>query len=150
MKYLHHLTINTGHSRRSYRREVADWAIAALHEPLAVARTEQEAEVPGQPGYVFVAAEDGPQLIAHIYGPISHGSRPLLITMGVARRSRGAENLWQLLWSGAEGPAVPLSAQPEAPWCAVRFGTGLLTDPSAAEWLGDFERCLAWTWLEKQ
>lgn len=63
---------------------------------------------------------------------------------------RGAEKLWHLLWTGVEGPAVPVDAQPDAPWCAVRLELGILADLPAAEWLGDFERCLAWTWLERQ
>lgn len=32
-----------------------------------------------------------------------------------------------------------------SPWCAVALR---LVAPATSDWLGDFERCLAWTYLE--
>jgi hypothetical protein len=38
---------------------------------------------------------------------------------------------------------------PDNPWAAIRTEVGLADHPSDIEWLTDFERCLAWTWLER-
>jgi hypothetical protein len=37
---------------------------------------------------------------------------------------------------------------PPEPWCAARIEVGSLAFPDEMLWLGDFERCLAWAWLE--
>ena len=37
---------------------------------------------------------------------------------------------------------------PEPPWCAVEIHPALALYPAAAEWLGDFERCVAWAWVD--
>lgn len=47
--------------------------------------------------------------------------------------------------------SVPLAEVecPGEPWCAVRLEPGIALYPETAHWLGDFERCLAWAWLER-
>ncbi len=39
---------------------------------------------------------------------------------------------------------------PSAPFCAVRLAAGAVHFPDAMDWLGGFERSLAWAWLRRQ
>jgi hypothetical protein len=48
------------------------------------------------------------------------------------------------LWKPA--PVKPASL----PWCAVILTPNAARQIDQMDWLGDFERCLAWAWLDKQ
>lgn len=45
---------------------------------------------------------------------------------------------------------TPLTTVPRpGPWCLVQlYDTMALVPTEGAAWLGDYERCLAWAWLE--
>jgi hypothetical protein len=43
---------------------------------------------------------------------------------------------------------VPPGADVWAPACIVRIEPSIVLAPSDTGWLGDFERCLAWAWIE--
>jgi len=47
------------------------------------------------------------------------------------------------------GDPLDFGALPQAPWCAARLETGLALYPGAAVWLGDYERLVAWAWIER-
>ena len=157
--YLAHLTLTTGHLRRSYREEVGDEALALLapwlaksiitgaREPLPVASLAHFA--------ASATVENGP-LLCTVWGPPSsqqsaaavHPAAAIpLVTFGVAQRSRHAAALWPLLLA-LPGSASELQ-RPPPPWCAVSLQPGLLLHPSASEWLGDLERCIAWAWITR-
>ncbi len=51
--------------------------------------------------------------------------------------------LQQRVW-----PDLPVLEQPDAPWCVALLLPALATDHGAQAWLGDFERCAAWGWME--
>jgi len=157
--YLAHLTLTTGHLRRSYREEVGDEALALLAPWLATAiRTgaREPLPVPSLAHFAATAAVEDGALICTVWGP-PHSQQTAaaanpdmavpLITLGVAQRSRQAAALWPLLL------AMPGSAsgvrRPEPPWCAVSLQPGLLLHPTASDWLGDFERCVAWAWITR-
>jgi hypothetical protein len=82
------------------------------------------------------------------------------VTFGVAPADPrpGASQLWEMLhdnplpWlsprAGALQPMTWPRHVPAGPWCAVRFELGLAMHQQAADWLGDFERCIAWAWLD--
>jgi len=38
---------------------------------------------------------------------------------------------------------------PPVPWCAVSVHTPVGAFPEALDWLGDFERCIAWAWITR-
>ena len=64
------------------------------------------------------------------------------------RRGPEAAARWAYLHDLA-GPAeltlTDPTRPPRAPWCGVLCHPALFLRPDAAEWLGDFERCVAWT-----
>lgn len=159
MTRLQHITINTGHSRWSDREEVGDVPLAVvsglLDQALAVA-----GPIPLAPAalshYTLKATVDGGALLATVSGPIGphlpgaphRGSTAPLATIAVARRNRQTRALWTMIWASHD-PAVP-PPPGSAPWIAVLLHPTLNLYPDAQRWLGDFERCLAWAWIERR
>lgn len=84
-----------------------------------------------------------------VWGPPEHGHDLPIITMAVAIDPRCGRELWAELHkepssSLATSPAEP----PKTPWLAARLDVGGALHRETMDWLGDFERCLAWAWIE--
>jgi len=147
--YLWHITLDTGHSRRSPRAEVDAEVVATMADFLAsAAGTRRFEPMPGPPGYAARVSADGGMLMVTI---VRSGTPPApLVTLGVATRSRHAARLWQILHDDTlMPPQTDPGDVPSPPWLAVRMEIGILTDPSAVDWLADAERCIAWAWIDK-
>lgn len=148
MTYLNHITLSTGHTRRSPRAEVTDDTIKALQPWLQAALDHQDDyPLPGplgaRDGFVMSASiKDG----ALICG-VGHMQTGPLVTFGVAARSRQSGELWA--WLCAQYGSADALTAPKAPWCAVALHPSYLRQAGASAWIGDFERCVAWTWLER-
>jgi hypothetical protein len=139
MRFIRHITITTGNSRDSFAGEVSQEALdACRHIVTHLSKTRQP--VPGLPDYEINGARWGRSMVATIW----RGDAPL-VTLGVAVHSRDGAQLWRTLHTQAELPVEtsPDNCPPE-PWVAVLLHVGLALYPDAADWLGDFERCLAW------
>lgn len=156
--YLTHLTLSTGHTRRSDRAEVSGETLARVGPWLAaLVESGQPAPVPvsSLADYSGHAAVFEGALICTISGPAPStgpmaGKAPPLVSIGVARRSRHGAVLWPLMIGPVMPPARPGIKQPGTPWCAVAIWPTLALHPQAVEWLGDLERCIAWAWLERE
>lgn len=149
-RHIIHVTLTTGHSRRSPRSEVADDALDACRELLAAA-PRGGAVIPGTDGGYVLRMERPPTrcFVATVHratNAVLGAYGPPLVTIGVASRNKCGLPLWISLH---DRPLVTSrDACPPAPWCAVRLEPALAgPDPSVA-WLGDFERCLAWAFIE--
>lgn len=157
MKYINHLTLSTGHTSRIQCGDVSGEAIARVGPWLdALLVSGQPAPVPVSALAEFdgLASQLSGSLIVTISGkppragPMA-GKPPPLITLGVARKSRHGAQLWPLM-TGPVMPAVkPGLMCPQTPWCAVAIWPTIALHPEATEWLGDLERCIAWTWVER-
>lgn len=135
MSYLHHVTIETGHVRRSPASEVEAGTRQMLLPILRQALNGGQPTIPGVGPYTLSGdARGGRASTWTVCGP--HGP---LVTFAVCSGGKGARE-----WDNLAGAGD----QPPHPWCAVRVEDGLARDPSTAEWIGDLERCVAWTWLE--
>lgn len=146
--YIWHITLNTGHSRRSERSEVDDGVISTVRLILAeaVAAPGQRIPViPGPPDIALEAHPAGPHLLAPVWD--SHTGAPLL-TLGIAPRSREAGRLWEVLHGGNHHLVVGLADVPRAPWCGFVLHPTIMLRPDAMRWAGDMERCVAWAWME--
>ncbi len=83
-------------------------------------------------------------------GPISDPPTKVtpLATFGVAPTATQSGPLWQLLCGHPDAMLRPGIAQPTAPWCGVIVHQGLIWNPQSLPWLTDFERAVAWMWLD--
>lgn len=144
--YIHHITLTTGHARHSPRAEVHDDALAIIAPWLAEAiAANRPVPLPalGLEQYTAIAiVEVG--LVVTVYAP---GGVLPLVTFGVAQRSRQGGPLWDTLTE--HFPAAAGLGKPDEPWCAVAVHPGIIACPGAQEWLGDFERCVAWAWITR-
>lgn len=156
--YVNHLTLNTGHLARTSRGDVAPEVTTLLAPWLqGLVDTGKAAPlpVPGLSEYSAQALVQDGALVVTIYAPVGpyqpgkpHGGDVLpLVTMGLAHRSRHAAPLWDELCAAM--PSRPSVDMPAAPWLAVITHPTLAAHRSAAEWLGDFERCIAWAWITR-
>lgn len=130
--YIWHVTLDTGHGRRSLRNEIDAATITIVRQQIDEALAAGSAAI--LEGYTLTATTPAGALLATVTG----NAGPLAI-IGVARSSLQSAALWRRL--DAEG------APPSPPWCAVRLQAPLASDLDAAGWLGDYERCIAWAWL---
>lgn len=160
-RYLHHVTLTTGHSRRSYRDEVDDDVVEICSSILddALADPRRHVEIPACYGCTLTATAEGGALIVTVWGPPTEVrtlglQRPPLATFGVAERSRHGARLWRVLHQ-AQGANVQTSPEqrPPEPWVAARIEIGIVMLGDQAEVImpiiGDLERCLAWAWIER-
>ena len=118
--YLLHVTETTGHTRRSPRGEVPDEVIERLRPVLQEALAGPVA-VPGCEGYQMRARTDANGLHCQVLS-IDGALVSFLVSRG----------------TGGDPPRYLVRLHLDA----------LDLHPGAAEWLGDFELCVAWCWLE--
>jgi hypothetical protein len=144
-KSLVHVTLTTGHERLSRRTEVMPATMPVVTELLAGALSGTKAVVPMPgPKTLLTAFASGRDLLVTVRAA---GGNPLA-TVGVSPGP--GEALWRSLHDGSALPIVTRPDRPPSgPWCAARLELGLVSQPGAAMWLGDFERCVAWVWLEQ-
>ena len=143
-QYLWHVTLQTGHTRRSYRHEVADDVVHVCRALLSRA-LRSPTEIPGLP-LVMMAECSRRRLLARVR---TRDDLPI-VTLGVARHSAAGAPLWRLLTETSELPVHPLAERcPPEPWCAARLERGLAKlSQEHILMLGDMERCFAWAWLD--
>jgi hypothetical protein len=145
--YIHHVTLNSGHDRLSYRHEVADDIMPIMQDLLARMLAGGRVPLPVMDGYSLSGAAEGRCLTATVW---SDGEVPL-VTIGVAGEPECGAELWRGLHESTDQPlTTDPAAQSPVPWCAARLEAPAILHPGALTWLGDFERCLAWAWLERQ
>ncbi len=155
-KTLIHYTLNTGDTRDSPRSEVADEVISAMAGTLGPG--EFELPIPDPHNTYFCRLDVADRaFVATVYCETQGkpGRRPL-VTFGVADNAKDAGQLWPVLQQhyhtvtdlpGIRSADFASARQPDGlPWCA-----SVVIMPTLDEslWLGDFERCLAWAWLEQ-
>lgn len=142
---LHHLTLTTGHDRLSPKYEVDDESLTLLEPWLAMAcSSEYEVSLPALEDYTAIAIVHGSGLVMTVYGPALGKITPL-VTFAVAQESANGDELWNKF--AERFGIVPGLNKPPEPWCGVVIHPGLAFNSEANEWLGDFERCIAWTWI---
>lgn len=133
---MQHITLTTGDVRWSPREEVDDGLMGLLVDHLA-AGLRGPAPIPGQPYVMRATATDDGILIASI---LAHAA--VILTMIVVPAAVDP-NTRVTQWTADIILPTP------GPWCLVRFHDAITVVPSDdLAWFGDYERCLAWAWLE--
>lgn len=145
MNYINHITISTGHIARTSRADVGDDVIDLLApwlNKMINTGVVDPFPVDGMGNYSAKAYTHAGGLFMTVY----NGDVPL-VTFAVAKRSRQSKPVWDRLLKSFQH--ITDIKVPPVPWCAVAVhGTSILVDQEALSWLGDFERCVAWTWIE--
>jgi hypothetical protein len=136
--FILHVTLATGHASRSYRQDVTDAAVAAL---LPLVRADGTFPIPSLEGRLLRVTRSGRLLLATVIAEAP------ICTLAVADRSVGAQKLWQMIHKDTKAATDP-SKPPRAPWCAVRFEPGFSVHFEDHPLLADFQRCLAWAFIE--
>lgn len=132
MPDLCHYTIQTGDIRRSPRSEVGDDVIEALR-PLLVSGAHP---VPRVDGFSVRVSTERRTLMA----TVSQGDAPL-VTFAVAADRAGLAHVSELM-------RVPAGADVWLPACLVEVHPTIVLAQGVG-WLGDYERCVAWAWVER-
>lgn len=143
-RYPIHVTLNTGHSRVSPRSEVSDDVIAALR-PVVRAGGGM---LPGPPGYRLVLTREGRNAAYTIHRVDDGGAVAPLVTCIVSQTPGVWGAVWPRVTKGVR-TRRPL-VEPALPWLAVDIHPTVALDNASMEWLGDLERCVAWTIIEDQ
>jgi hypothetical protein len=152
-KYIKHITLQSGHSRDSYAGEVRPDIIALcqvmIGECLATdgVRVNFPADLKLD-GYTLMCGRFGG---GELTGSVWFGkTEPVpLVNFAIASKSRSGKHLWNALHEQATlPPATDPQPCPPEPWIAVSIEPDIEYYADALEWLGDFERCLAWAWIE--
>lgn len=144
MLYISHVTLTTGDLARTSRDDVAPEVTSLLAEwlaPIVNSGLRHPLPVPELAHFSAQAAVQDGSLLVTVYA----GPTVPLVTFGVARRSRHGPALWALLTAAFETRAGLV--MPASPWVAVALHPALSAGAVAPDWLGDFERCIAWAWL---
>ena len=147
-RHLEHVTLNTGHTRRSPRSEAADEVVRGLAAGLdrAIATKARE-PIPGFALFSYsVTALGGAAMVT-----IWREAAPV-VTFGVAANAKDSAKLWRLLHQGGAGKhATNPERPPNAPWIGVRMEAGAASTPrDDLLWLANFERCLGWAFIERR
>lgn len=146
--YLHHVTLTTGHVRRSPRSEVAADAVAVCKELIEAATDSQHGvPIPGLPGLRLAADRAGKCILLTV--DADDGAR--VLTIGIATHSRCGAREWHLLHTvGQTGPLATAGQPcPPEPWVGARLEPGAaLLSPATIMALSDLEPSLGWAWVE--
>lgn len=156
MTYITHITLASGHTSRIKQGDVSGEALARVGPWLAgLVESGKSMPLPvsGLANYTAHASVFDGALIVTISGPTvatgpMAGKAPPLVSVGVAKKSRH-NHLWGLLTGPVMPPAKTGIARPQSPWCGVVIHPTIAMHLDALEWLGDFERCIAWAWCNK-
>lgn len=139
MRYVEHITLPTGHITRSSRSDIGDdmirYVATVIEQALAESPSSVALTAP-TPGCKIDARAVGAALTVTLYG----ADAPWAV-IGVAPHSRVAPKLWSHLLGIYPSCTID---RPSAPWVAA----ALLVEDTP-EWIADFERCVAWAWIER-
>jgi len=134
-----HYTIEANHIRHASRSEVSDDLLASLKPLLSNGRHV----LPVIDGYSVDSSVCGSILAATICSERNPFGEALpLVTAYVCEDESGLASVLRV--TGARN-------HPElrAPCVVATMHPTAMTDKKAMGWMGDFERCLAWAWLER-
>lgn len=143
-RFIRHITLTTGHSRDSYAGEVTPEAVEVCKDLIRQMVAVQRPRIPGFESFSVTGVRHGRCFVATVWS----GGEPI-VTIGIATHSRCGAEVWQALHKSASLLCATSADQcPTEPWCAARLEPHSLFYPDVMAWVGDFERCMAWAWID--
>jgi hypothetical protein len=140
MEYINHITLNTGHIRRSYANEIDKGIYFILRRLL------KDSLQPGgtkmSESYILKTTQTPTATIATIF---DIENVPMLTTMCSTSTDR---DIWEALHDTSTSPlATDRSKLPQVPYIADRLEVGATLHLDALRWTGDFSQCFGWMCL---
>ena len=140
--YLTHATASTGHSRRSYRSEVADDVVAAVKSWLPDLMAGRQRGVLDD-RYAVRQEWGNSKSVGFVVSRLNEQMQPDdIVRIAVCRHSKRAALSWRYVGGKGTPPRVPFVA------AGILADNLEAADLMALPVIADFERCLAWAWLE--
>lgn len=142
--YIWHTTTTTGDNRKSLRDEVGDDVVALMKEWLVTMRSGQAQAVLDDKYACRIEIDKRKYATFAIYRLSDNmQTKTDIIRFALCKHSKRKADAW----AAVAGVGEP----PQPPFCAVELLDNLtLDDMPYLALLADFERCLAWAWLEKE
>lgn len=141
-KYIYHITTNTGHARKSPRSEVSKYT-AALLKPWIEEMIRGKLRAIVNERYFCRVVQHNSKMIELVISRLNDNFKQIdLVRFVICNHSRKKIFAWNLV--GGKGDA------PNVPFCAVQLLTENFEQDDFPYTLifADFERCIAWGWLD--
>jgi hypothetical protein len=138
INFLYHVTLTTGHVRKSYPDEVDRRLYFVINR---IIRDSQGPAGCGieVPGYSLKTTQAAGQTLATLFG----SSGAPILTTGIS--TNGDTELWRMMHESATTPIMTDPEKPPAgPYIADRIEIGAAMHSDALVWTADFARTLGW------
>lgn len=142
-KFINHYTVNTNHLRESPRSEVTKEALEFCTEILNTMLTGKSADIVDS--YKIHGTIEKNYCLAVIFKATDKNKTPL-IKIGITNNENEAKTVWLAI---ANNDDLPITNLPSTPFVIARITDHGISDFELLQWVGDFERVLAWAWIEK-
>lgn len=140
--FLTHTTVDTGHSKRSYRNEVDDEIVEQLKTWLPDLFARKLRGVIDDYYAVRCDWHNSKSVGFTVSRMDAEIQATEIVKFSVCRHSKRAKPSWEFVGGKGTPPPVPFVA-------ATIYSNNLIVDDLAAiAAIADFERCLAWAWME--
>ncbi|WP_059049075.1 hypothetical protein [Paenibacillus senegalimassiliensis] len=139
-EFLNHVTLNTGHTRKSYASEVDKKMYFVMRRLFKEALKPEGVKL--FEIYRAKTTQVGPTAVTTVYGP---EGAPILTT-ACSKEDDGS--LWRMMHETFNGPLATKAKRPAPlPYVVDRIEVGASIHLDALQWTGDFSRCFAWAAL---
>lgn len=150
-RWIEHVTLTSGHSRRSLATEISPQALAVARSVIRHLPDDPAASIP-LPGPLNRYRIGGPRHGKCITLHICPADAPEpVVSMAIAAHSICGSQAWRELHRYCDEWRLPYRTDPEScpsePWVAALLDTAAPEHEEALPIIADFERCLAWAWL---
>ncbi|ALA55226.1 hypothetical protein CAY60_021285 [Shouchella clausii] len=141
MKFISHITLNTGHVRKTYPNEVDKSLFFRLNR-IYKESFEKDGAILFDEYLVKGTKFEGGSILT-LYS--DDGLLPILTT---ASSKHKHTELWETLHSSATVPLATQATNPaDGPFIVDRLEIGAMTNMDILKWTGDFSRCMGWASL---
>lgn len=146
--YIKHITLQTAHIRNCEKKEVSEEALAYCDSLIEQCLLNPQAKKPiAVDGYSVTMSSTYSALVVTVW----YGTQnPLpIVTFSCVTKSRNSLKIWRELHRYATLPTQTQEHNPpQTPYLAVSLHATAIDYSDAINWLGDFERCVAWAWID--
>lgn len=140
--YINHITINTGHCRKTYPSEVDKETYMTLYRTFRDAQAPDGCDIMDDEFNVKITG-DAIGYLCTLFKYDGKDKMPLL-TSAYSKTDKNGE-LWDMLFQNMTLPLLGKRPEmPGIPYIADRIEIGMGLFPGTSSFTGDFSRCMGW------